>query len=167
MSSAEEHSEPKASIGTALASQDGEYLDADPVVLDLYGVTLDVLRGKRVGDFSPPQYAELERLLWSLWMLSGLEHVEGTGTVVRSDGVAAGVRVGLDRQSSGTVRITLRPVDGPVKTPTPFRIQDLLGHWRALERHLAALPRDDPARREIEGRIEALREEYQRRASMR
>ncbi|HVM29751.1 MAG TPA: hypothetical protein VM305_03125 [Candidatus Limnocylindrales bacterium] len=152
-----------AASGTALVSAGGDYLDADPVLLDLYGVTLDVVRAKRIGDFSPPQYAELERLLWSLWTFSGNEHAEGSGTVVRPDGATVEVSVALDRLSDGNVRVSITPVDEPVKAAPSLRIQTVLGHWRELERHLADLPPDDPARHDLEARIDALREEYQRR----
>jgi PAS domain-containing protein len=151
--------------GIAIASGDGAYLDADPVVLDLYGVTLDVLRDKRIGDFSPTEYAGLEQHLWSLWVTSGLDHAEGGGTVLRPDGVSIRVWVALDRLPDDSVRITVRPVDEPVKAPPSLRVQDVLGHWRDLERDLVELPPDDPGRQDIEDRIDALRDEYQRRVS--
>lgn len=152
-------------IGAALATADGQYLDADPVALDLYGVTLDVLRQKRIGDFSPPEYAELERQLWSLWVHSGLENAEGGGTVVGSEGRHCRTWVRLTRRPDRNVEISLQPVDEPAKQAPSIRVQNVLGQWRELERHLADLAGGDPARPQLLARIEALREEYQRRTN--
>jgi PAS domain-containing protein len=154
-----------AVTGTAVAlvSPDGLYLDADPATLDLYGVTLDVLRQKRVGDFSPPELAPLERQLWALWVHSGLQSAEGGGTIIGPDGNTCRVWVGLERQAEGTIRLALRPIDEPVRQPPAIKVKEVLGQWRDLERHLAETAPDDPERARLQARIDALRDEYHRR----
>jgi hypothetical protein len=150
-------------MGTALVAADGQYLDADPVALDLYGVTLDVLRESQIGDFSPPAYRQLERGLWSLWVASGLKHGEGGGTVTRGDEGACRLWVALTRLPDGNVELSLRPLDEPVLQPPALRVGSVLGHWRNLERDLAQADPADPVREQLQERIDALREEYQRR----
>jgi PAS domain-containing protein len=152
-------------MGTALVAPDGRYLDADPVALDLYGVTLDVLRESRIGDFSPPEYRQLERGLWSVWTALGLEHGEGGGTVVRPGGSSCRLWVALKRLPDGNVELSLKALDEPVVQPPALRVGTVLGHWRDLERDLAEVDPDDPAREQLQERIDALREEYQRRTS--
>lgn len=150
-------------VGSALLAPDGRYLDADPDALDLYCVTLDVLRRRQVGDFSPDEFIDLTRHLWNLWVASGLGSAEGGSTILRGDGQLIRVWVGLERQDDGNVRMTIKPVDEPIRQAPAIRVRNVLGQWRDLERHLLEAPPDDEAREEIEARIDALREEYQRR----
>jgi len=149
--------------GSALLAPDGRYLDADPAALDLYCVTLDVLRHKHVGDFSPDEYVDLTRHLWNLWVVSSLGSAEGGATVLRGDGRLIRLWVGLQRQDDGNICMTIKPVDEPIRQAPAVRVQNVLGQWRDLERHLAEAAPDDDLREEIESRIDALREEYQRR----
>lgn len=153
----------EALVGSALVTPDGRYLDADPAALDLYCVTLDVLRQRHIGDFSPDEYLDLTRQLWNLWVASGLPSAEGGGTVLRGDGRLIRLWVGLERQSDGNVRLTVKPVDEPIRQVPAVRVQNVLGQWRDLERHLAEAAPDDEGREELEARIQDLREEYQRR----
>ena len=153
----------KAVAGWALLAPDGRYLDADPVALDLYCVTLAELRDRHVGDFSPDDFIDLTRHLWNLWVASGLASAEGGGTVLRGDGRLIRLWLGLERQDDGNIRMTIKPVDEAFRQAPALRVQNVLGQWRDLERHLADVAPDDDARDEIESRIDALREEYQRR----
>jgi PAS domain-containing protein len=155
--------EDGARPGQAVVTLDGRYLDADTIVLDLYGVTLDVLREKRIGDFSPPEFAELERQLWSLWVHLGVDSAEGGGTVVRADGRACRVWVALQRRPDGNVNLRLEPLDDPASEPPSLRVKTLLGQWREVERHLEGTPPEDPEHARLTARIEALRTEYRRR----
>ena len=142
-----------------VSAADGMYVDATPAALELFGTDLQGLRVRRVGDFSPPDCAEViaDILEWTrqnpgMWQRGLLE-------ILRVDGERALVRYAAVRRPRGQLVMWLEPVRAD-HDEAP--VSDILMAWRRKVVELATLTPGSDGFVLAEAEVEWLSSEYQR-----
>lgn len=145
-------------------SEDGQYVDANDEALATLGYTLEELRELPPGVLSSGDVATTQEV-WRRFAAREID-VPGdrAGQLTTKDGhVLLVTFVGLEPgPTPGTYvsRMQIPPQElGPRR---PRALHFVLQEWRAAERQLAELERDDPQRAALEREVEELRDLYQR-----
>src|SRR4051812_18080965 len=148
-----------------MVDTEGQPLDADPVALDLLGVsTVDALRATPPGSFQPvPPDPDEERAFRAAFAGSVTLGLIGEGAIRRLDGELVRVRPAIIRQPDETYRVLSYPVERPTENLTPrvYRIADVLAEWRSAERRLVDLDPGSDEGQQLAGEVALLREQYQ------
>lgn len=156
---------PWAHAATVILDRDGRYLDADPLALDLLGVTsVDQLRALPPDAFAavPPDPEEQEA--WRrAYFGSRAEGVLAEGAFRRLDGELVRVRTAILEEPDGRFRALFYPVERPTNNlaARTYRIGDVLAEWRAAERRLDTIDPASPEGVELQREIEHLKAQYQ------
>jgi PAS domain-containing protein len=154
-------------MGKLIADREGRYLDADDAALELLGLTLEELRGMRVGAFSGP-HAEMAATVWRRLAAGGEDMSSGEGTLYPPHGGEIRVRYQrITAMPSGDYEISLEPI-GPQRAqrpPTSDRPSTILREWRVAEREAEAAASGGPgamaAPEEADDAVDKLRRLYQ------
>lgn len=151
MDRAAAHPETMARV---LISSDGTYLDANPLALELLGVTRERLRTHHVGDFTVPELRDPSRASWQHMAATGqMQLLIDETFLLRADGTAHVVKVHpvIPSEEPGTWWSQFQIVAGPRgRVLSLARPQQVLDAWRAAERRCAALEAGSPEREAAE-----------------
>ena len=140
--------------------EQGRYLDASDDALAIFGVSLDELRLRRVGDFAPRGLGSIHRALF-LWVArQGNDFGGGSSTIVRPDGRSACIQVTSIERRADRYRLTLAAGTGAATAPHTAAIAPVLEAWRLAERQVA-VGEEGPDRELAKHAAEALRDVYQ------
>lgn len=146
---------------SVLVDDDARYVDAPPEALELFGVSLEELRQRRIGDFAPQGLGPIHRALF-LWVArQGDDFGGGRSTVVRPDGGSTTVECTAIEPVGDGYRVDLRPVAEPSSGPHTDAIASVLDAWRRAERLMAAGNASDPDYDLARRAADALRDVYQ------
>ncbi len=150
-----------AGVSTFVEVDDeGRYIDAPPEALAVFGVTLDELRRRRVGDFAPSGLGPIHRALF-LWVArQGEDFGGGRSTIVSPDGRATPVECTRIERRGDRYRISLTIGTAKSDAPHTDAIAAVLEAWRQAERQIAA-GESSPEYELAKSAAEALREVYQ------
>lgn len=151
---------PPATV-SVLVDGDGRYLDAPPDALALFGVSLEELRQRRVGDFAPQGLGPIHRALF-LWVArQGDDFGGGTSTIVTPDGRSTAVECTAIEPEGNGFRVDLRVCAEGWNGPHTDAIASVLDAWRRAERLMAAGNASDPDYDLARRAADALRDVYQ------
>lgn len=148
-----------------LINADGTWEDANEAALITLGVeSIEQLRSMPSGAFSAsassPEEGAAFRIAWSE---QGSGPIVGETSLRRANGEIVPVKFLIALQSDGRYLAVLRPLTGPAGETTMFvSAGQALSAWRAAERRLEALGRDDPQWAAANDEVERFRSEYRR-----
>jgi PAS domain-containing protein len=144
---------------------DGRISAANEAALELLGMSLDELRRLPGGALAAePVDPEEQAMLRHQWEASGRAGLAGLTTIRRPvDGRELRISFAIAQLSDGSFIASLKaaPHTNGTKT-TVYTVGDVLGRWRAAERHLEEVPVGSPEYEEIQQEVEALRGQYLR-----
>lgn len=156
---------PWTKAAVVILDDEGRYLDADPVALDLLGVAsveeLCAIPPERFAAL-PPDPAEQEA--WrKAYFASRADGVLAEVAFRRLDGELVRVRTAILDEGDGRFRALFYPIERPTTDVTAriYRIADVLAEWRGAERRLVALEPGSDEEARIEAEVALLREQYQ------
>lgn len=147
---------------TVLVDPVGQFLDASPAALELFGVSLSELRSLPPGVLSvQPVDPEVQSAGLAAWEAAGAREAVGEGTLRRPDGALMRVRFAIVALGDG-FRLAIEPAPGAVDAPTrAFTIGRVLTEWRDAERRLEALEPESAEWRAAQTEIAGWRSRYQ------
>lgn len=121
---------------------DGRYVEADDEALVVYGVDLEELRQRRIGDFAVAGLGPIHRALF-LWVArNGHDFGGGDSTVVSPDGRQTPIRCTSIRRCGDRFRIEFTVVAGDAVPPHSHALAAVLDAWRAAERDIESTDSD-------------------------
>jgi PAS domain-containing protein len=151
--------------GVLLTDAEGRYFDADPVALDLLGVSsVEQLRATPVTAFQPvPVDPNEEAAFRAAFAASAAQGLIGEGAIRRLDGELVRVRTAILPTGDG-YRVLLDAIERKTTNIVPrvYAISDVLAEWQSAELRLVEVsPTSDEGRR-LAGEVAFLRGQYQR-----
>jgi hypothetical protein len=120
------------------ADHEGQYVDAPPEALAVYGVTLEELRRHRIGDFAPDGLGPIHRALYRWVTTRGRDFGGGASSVVAPDGRTTPVDCTSITKVGDRDRYRIAFTVGDPDAPPPHRsaVASILDAWREAERDL-------------------------------
>jgi PAS domain-containing protein len=156
---------PWLSAGVLRIDADGRHIDADPVALDILGASsVEELLATPPDAFQPvPPDADEAEAFRAAFTEAAARGLIGEGAIRRLDGELVRVRTAILRETDGTYRALLYPIERPTENLTPriYRIADVLAEWRSAERRLVQLDSASEEGRRVAAEVELLRQQYQ------
>lgn len=122
--------------------EQGRYVDAGLEALEAFGVPLDELRRRRVGDFAPHGLGPIHRALF-LWLVRhGRDFGGGESTIAGADGRMTPIRCTSIDRIGDRYRLALTIESGEPVPPHSHALASVLDAWREAERDLSGGPSD-------------------------